>query len=103
VRCPGAADVEIAADTSGGLHLVAWEDRLRGAHVARAWASQNRAMLALACPDHAIAPSGEVTIHLVTGDPVSVADLYGGDLRLHLLAPVEVEGKTGWYAAALNR
>lgn len=103
VRCPAATEVEIAADTSGNLHLIAWEDRLRAAHVARTWVNQNRAMLALACPDHAIAPAGEVTIHLVTGEPASVADLHGGDLRLHLLAPVEVEGKTGWYAAALNR
>jgi len=37
-----------------------------------------------------------------TDRPASLADLHGCDLRLHLLTPITVDGRRGWYHAPLN-
>ena len=34
---------------------------------------------------------------------LGLANLHGADLRLHVLAPVDVEGRRGWYSAPLNK
>ena len=57
----------------------------------------------MACREHNIDPAGRTVCHVFTDAPVSVSDLHGTNLRLHVLAPVDVEGKRGWYAAALNK
>jgi len=124
VACPDAADVEIAVDTRGALHLIAWEDRFRALFIAEIWTRKNRALIARACPEHAIlcdhspSPAGAGAVipahagiqssaapapilHLVASEPSKLIDLHGGPIRLHLLAPVDIDGKTGWYAAAL--
>ena len=46
---------------------------------------------------------GNVTaILLFATTPLQVADLHASDVQLHLLAPVTVEGRQGWYSTALN-
>ncbi|MGI9013652.1 MAG: hypothetical protein ACR2GY_05310 [Phycisphaerales bacterium] len=102
VECSEAETIEIAVDSSGELHLIAWQDDLRAISRAESWLQKNRKLLAMACPNHPIRPQGNVRVHVVCSEPASIADLHGTQMRLHVLAPVEVEGKTAWYAAALN-
>jgi hypothetical protein len=116
VSCPYAADVEIAVDTHGQLHLLAWEDRLRALFIAETWTRKNGSLIARACPEHAIlsdsGPTDETgswtsrlapVLHLFASEPSKLIDLHGGPILLHLLAPVDApgDGKTGWYSAAL--
>ena len=42
------------------------------------------------------------SVPLPADDAVAVADLQGGDLKLHLRTMVEVEGHSGWYTTPLN-
>jgi hypothetical protein len=102
VRCPDAPDIEIAADAGGGFHVVAWEDRLRALPIVIAWLRRHRDLVAMACSDYALNAGRPIQSHVMTSEPRLVADLFGAELKLHLLAPVEVEGKTGWYSTALN-
>ncbi len=102
VRCPDAPEIEIAVDAQGALHLIAWDDRLRAISQVKAWLIKHRQLVAMACHEHSINGEEIIASHIVTSEPKQVADLYGADYRLHLLAPVEVEGKTGWFSAALN-
>jgi hypothetical protein len=57
----------------------------------------------MACPEHVIDPAATVQLHVFATEPLEVADLHGSDMHLHVLAPVDVDGKRGWYAARLNR
>ncbi len=43
-----------------------------------------------------------ITGHLFSDQPARLADLHGTGLQLHVLAPVTVEGRQGWYTAPLN-
>ncbi len=100
-RCPGHERVELALDRRGSLHLLGYEDTLREMPVVETWARAHRELLAMACPGHAIDPAGKIVRHLFTDVPMKVADLYGSDFRLHVLAPVRVGDAQGWYAARL--
>ena len=101
-RCPGHERVELAVDKEGRIHLLGREETLRDLPVVTAWARAHRHLLAMACPDQHFEPAAEIICHCFTDEPVKVADLHGSDIHLHLLVPVEVEGRRGWYAAPLN-
>ncbi len=103
VRCPGHERLEIAADAAGRLHVIAREADMRDLHVVEAWARAHRELIAKACPGHWLDPSARTVCHVFTEHPATLADLHGSDLRLHVLAPVTVEGRRGWYAAPLNK
>ncbi|UCD75962.1 MAG: hypothetical protein JSV91_03385 [Phycisphaerales bacterium] len=103
VRCPGHERIEIALDRQGVMHLLGREDALREMRFVETWAHAHRELITMACREHNIDPAGRTICHVFTDSPASVADLHGTDLRLHVLAPVDVEGKRGWYAAALNK
>ena len=79
-RCPIATDVEIAADTEGGVHLLCSDVSLESARIAEAWLRGNRNLIA-----NVIEFSGVSTIHVFTTDPPRVADLHRTGLRLHLI------------------
>ena len=79
-RCPIATDVEIAADTEGGVHLLCSDVSLESARIAEAWLRGNRNLIA-----NVIDFSGVSTIHVFTTDPPRVADLHRTGLRLHLI------------------
>ncbi len=102
VRCPGHERLELAVDQAGTLHLIALEPHLRELPVVRSWARAHRELIGMACRGQLIDPAAEAVCHVVSDRPASLADLHGSDLRLHVLAPVTVEGKQGWYAAPLN-
>ena len=102
VRCPGRERLELAVDPAGRFHVIAREEDMRDLHVVAAWARAHRELIERACPGHWIDPAGPTVLHVFTDEPASLADLHGSDLRLHVLAPVTVEGRQGWYAAPLN-
>ncbi len=102
VRCPGHEQLEIGSDSQGRLHVLARESDLRALPVVEAWARAHRALIARVCPGHHLDPQARSVLHVFTDRPASVADLHGSDLCLHVLAPVTVEGKVGWYHAALK-
>lgn len=103
VRCPGHERVELAADSSGRVHLLMRDPDLRDAHVVSRWVRTHQELLALACREHGLTFDRPPTIHVVTDRPDRVADLHGSDLHLHVVAPVDVEAGRRWYAAALNQ
>ena len=82
--------------------MIAPHDRMRELHVVDAWARAHLELIGRACPDHIVDPAARTVCHVITREPVAVADLHGSDLRLHVLAPVVVDGKQGWYAAPLT-
>jgi hypothetical protein len=102
VRCPGHERLELGVDGSGTLHVIARDEQLRELHVVEAWARAHRELIGKACPDHWIDPAAKPVCHAFTQRPAAVADLHGSALRLHVLAPVVVDGKQGWYVAPLN-
>ncbi len=101
-RSPGHERLEIAVDPAGRLHVLAHEDDMRGLHVVAAWAVAHAELLGRAFPDCWIDPTACPVLHVFTARPASVADLHGGLLRLHVLAPVDIDGRRGWYHAPLN-
>ena len=102
VRMPGHERIEIAADSAGRLHVVGHEQSLRELRLVEQWTRTHRELLIMACPQHPIDSLAAPHCHVFTDRPSSLADLHGADLSLHVLAPVVVNGSTGWYAAALN-
>lgn len=102
VRCPGHEHLEIGADADGRLHVMAREADLRRLHIVDAWARAHRELISRACPGQWFDPEAPSVLHVFTDQPASVADLQGSDLRLHVLAPVTVEDRRGWYHAPLK-
>jgi hypothetical protein len=102
VRMPGHERVEVAVDSAGRMHLLCHEFALREARIVEHWARAHRELLSMACPQYSFDAASRVIIHIFTDQPVALADLHGTDLRLHVLAPVSVNGQTAWYAAPLN-
>jgi hypothetical protein len=102
VRCPGHEKLELGIDPAGRLHVIAGDEQLRELHVVEAWARAHREIIGKACPGHWIDPAAGTVCHVFTDEPATLADLHGSALRLHVLAPVFVDGKQGWYAAPLN-
>ncbi|MGP1310090.1 MAG: hypothetical protein ACTS27_07835 [Phycisphaerales bacterium] len=105
-RCEG---VELAADASGGLHLLAIDDSSASPTAsllsAQAWASVNREVLAAACSTilgRAIESGKPATLHLFTQHPKRVRGLLDADLRVHFLGSVEMNGERAWCVAELN-
>jgi hypothetical protein len=101
-RCPGHERIELALDDHGWIHLLGRDDALREMKIVETWAEAHRELLAMACPGETIDPRARTVCHLFTDDAVRVSDLYGANVRLHLLAPVVVDGREGWFAAPLN-
>ncbi len=102
VRCPGHELVELGVDKSGRIHVLAREAQLRELRIVETWAKAHRELIAMACPDHHFDPAGKIVSHVFTDTPATVSDLHASDLNLHVLTPVMVEGRQGWYAAPLN-
>ncbi len=102
VRCPGHELVELGVDQSGRIHVLARETQLRELRIVETWAKAHRELIAMACPDCEFDPAGKVVSHVFTDTPATVADLHASDLHLHVLTPVMVQGRQGWYAAPLN-
>ncbi len=101
-RCPEHEQIELAVDSEGCLHILAFVDDFREASIVTAWAIRNSSLVAMACNGIEIDLSSVPIQHFFTNNAPSVADLQGSGVRLHLLTEVEVEGKTGVFCTPLN-
>jgi len=105
VRCPGHERVEFALDARGRMHLLIKETgghSVRELRIVESWARAHRELIGMACPQHPINAALAAECHVFTDQPANLADLHGTEVRLHVLAPVTVNGNVGWYAAPLN-
>jgi hypothetical protein len=100
VRCPGVDEVEIAVDGRGRLHVLAREQDAVAALKVQAWIGSHRAILTRAFP--AFKSADDAVIHLFGETPARLIPLMGTPWKVHLLAPVDVDGARGWYFASLN-
>ena len=114
IRCPDEAGVELATDSQGRLHVLAEGDDGRAVVAlacVQAWVSKHAALISAVIQARSGGGSASAAVqfndssplqHLFTRDPRKVRPLLDTAVRLHVLAPVEVEGKTGWFHAELN-
>jgi hypothetical protein len=106
--CPYAPHVELAADPAGELHLLArasagHHDAVLGLLSASAWAANHKELLGIAAQAQGVQlADGSPVLHLMTDDPKAVRRLGDAEMRLHLLARVEVAGQGAWYCTDLN-
>ncbi|MCC6322870.1 MAG: hypothetical protein IT438_15710 [Phycisphaerales bacterium] len=109
--CPYAGGVEFGLDDRHGLHLMIRDtdvgNQAEGGNgglgklmTAAAWAEAHRPLIAAALGT-AIGPARPM-LHLFTAKPRQARGLLDTDVRFHILAPVTVGGKVGWYCAELN-
>lgn len=106
LHCPYAPGVELALDARGGLHLLtrsstsASDDAAIGTlMVAASWAESHAQLLvASGLP---VAP-GRAVLHLLTDEPKRTRRLLETNIRVHLLAPIALGGRTGWFCTELN-
>jgi hypothetical protein len=106
LRCPYADGIEIALDAAGSLHLLARstsesadDTALAALLVASSWAESHGALLAPALGGRI----GErPTLHLFTDRPKKSRRLLETNLRVHLLAPIAIDGRSGWFCTELN-
>ena len=101
-RCPEHEHVELAVDTDGRMHILANAEDLRDAAIVSAWSIKHRSLISMACGGLELDVSVSPIQHLFTDNAVTVADLQGSGLRLHLLTEVEVEGHVGSFSTPLN-
>jgi len=101
-RCPEHNHVELAVDMDGRLHVLADADDLRDVAIVSAWIVRHGSLLAMACGGLKLAEGVTPVQHIFTDDAVAVADLHGTDVRMHLLAEVQVKGATGIFCTPLN-
>ena len=101
-RCPEHDHIELAVDTNGSLHILADALDLRDASIVSGWAVRHQELLGMACGGLQLDKQSTPVVHLFTNDAVSVADLYGSGIRMHLLADVDIDGHTGVFCTPLN-
>lgn len=109
IRIPRCEGVELAADASGRLHILARDDDSASPTssllAAQAWASVNRDVLGAACAT-LLGSSVDATLpailHVFTDQPKRVRSLLDADIRVHFLGRVEINGALGWCIAELN-
>jgi hypothetical protein len=106
--------VELGYDSSGVLHLLAQAGESGGNATAEeramaqltacsAWATSHLTLIALTAPGVRLLTSGaRPVLHLATRNAPAVRRLLDAEVRVHLVATVEVEGKSGVVCVALN-
>ena len=102
LRCPGHDEIELAIDTNGCIHILAHVNDLRKTSIVSAWVINHRSLIQMACGGLSLNQSLPPIQHLFTDDAVSVSDLQGTNIKLHLLTEVEIEGKRGPFSTPLN-
>ncbi len=101
-RCPEHEHIELAVDGNGCMHVLANAEDFRDCAIVAGWCSRHQKLIVMACGGIGINTEESPIQHLFTDDAVSVADLHGSGVRLHLIADVEVEGKAGTFSTPLN-
>jgi|GEM_PF-1653720 hypothetical protein len=101
-RCPEHKHIELTIDSQGCLHVLANAEDIRDVSIVSAWAVRHRDLLVMACGGLQIDVHADPKQHLFTDNAVSVADLYGTGVRLHLLTEVTIDGHCGMFCTPLN-
>ncbi|MEE2912732.1 MAG: hypothetical protein VX436_02895, partial [Planctomycetota bacterium] len=84
------------------MHVLADAEDFRDCAIVSSWFVRHHKLIVIACGGMKIDTKKQPIQHLFTNDAVSLADLHGSGVRLHLLTEVEVEGKTGVFSTPLN-
>jgi hypothetical protein len=109
--CPYAPEIELALDEAGAMHLLSRADGasrtpepLAAMMTVATWAMQHERLIALAAAglNRRLDDRSPLSQHLFTPDARRVRALLDTPVRLHLLAPVTVEGRQGWFCTPLN-
>jgi hypothetical protein len=102
VQCPYASGIEFAADERGSLHLLTQhsENACQTLEIVAAWARDHAALLERL--DQRLRLDDAPQRHVFTSDAAGARRLLDSEVRVHLLAPVVVEGKQGWFSTPLN-
>lgn len=104
--CPYAPGVHIGADDTGRLHLLVranggeTQGSIAALMVASSWARTHAKLIARATG--ASGPLEEPELHIFTDRPKDAVRLIDSGVRVHVLAEVQVEGRTGWFCTDLN-
>ncbi len=101
-RCPEHMDIELALDGEGNIHVLAHAESFRETTIVAAWASKHRELIRMACGGIELNATGDVIQHFFTDDPVSVAELHGTGVKLHLLTEVQTGGTCVPFSTQLN-
>ena len=101
-RCPEYEEVELAIDTDGRVHVLADAEDFRDAAIVSGWVTRHRELISMACGGIEIDVTLTPRQHVFTNDAVSIADLHGTELALHLLTEVVIDSHRGWYSTPLN-
>jgi len=101
-RCPEHEHVELAVDSDGRVHVLADAEDFRDCAIVAGWFDRHHKLIVMACGGMAIDTEKPPIQHLFTDDAVSVADLHGSGVQLHLIAKVEVQGNWGTFSTPLN-
>jgi len=101
LACPVAPEIELAADSAGGLHLLGVGAASADALVAaEGWAEANRALVGAA----AGLPAGfGITARVLTSEPARDRRLLDGRFRVDLLIEMRVGADAAWRCVPLNR
>ena len=108
IRCPYHPAVEVALDESGSLHLLKHASSsgevaaaVGSLFAASSWAREHARLIGLAM-QQSKAVEAPPTLHLFTPAIKDCRGIAEAGIRLHLLARVEVEGKSGWFCTEVG-
>lgn len=101
-RCPEHTEIELALDGEGNIHLLAHADSFKETTIVAAWANKHRDLIRMACGGIELNATGDVVQHFFTDDAVSVAELHGTGVKLHLLTEVQTGGMCVPFSTPLN-
>jgi len=103
--CPDDEHAELALDAKGSLHILRADQDGRAISAltgVAAWAVRHHKLLGRVAPALKLGDTHTPAMHLFTQHPKEARAILDADVRVHLLASVEVEGRTGWFCTELN-
>ncbi len=101
-RCPEHEEIEIAIDSHGVLHVLAHADAFRETTIVTAWINKHRDLISMACGGIELSTTSGTVQHFFTDDAVSVAELHGTGVKLHLLTEVQTHDTCVPFSTPLN-
>ena len=100
IACPVAAEVELALDDSGRMHIVGRSDQLAKVRTAHTWASMHRELLGLAFAE--LKGGFEVRERILLGDAREAITLHGTGVLLDVLVLAETPAGVVQVVVPLN-
>ena len=100
IACPVAAEVELALDEAGRMHIVGRSDQLAKVRTAHTWASMHRELLGLAFAE--LKGGFEVRERILLGDAREAITLHGTGVLLDVLVLAETPAGVVQVVVPLN-